>query len=309
MRTEQYTNVANLPQEIVQAIMKDRYTNEEEDPFDYSATTIINPPRITILKKRHPDKLVVRDVQDYFWMFLGSVAHQLLEDAWHESMGSMVEERLYATVLDKVVAGKIDCYGNKEIRDYKFTKVYKIMKNDFTEWEQQLNIYAWLLRKNGYPVEKISIYAFLNNWQKGELYKKNYPKDKIHKIDLPVWTDEKIEAYLEDRITILKRSEEIEDDNLLPCTPREMWQDVKDYAITKKGASRATRTFETEQEALDYYAEKKYKENEYYLEKRLTQRTRCFYHCPVANLCSQHKYLCEQEGVPFGEEQWPDPVF
>lgn len=134
-----FTNTNNLPQEIVNAIIKDRYIDENEEPSDYSATTLISPVQQTILKKRYPDNHIIRDVTDYYWAFIGSIAHTVLEEAWRESMGSIVERRIYAEVDNTTISGKIDCYHNGEIRDYKSTKAYKIIKGDYSDWEKQLN--------------------------------------------------------------------------------------------------------------------------------------------------------------------------
>ena len=135
IKMERYTNKHGLPEEVVRAIMKDRYTDPDEEPSDFSATTLVAPIQQTILKRRYPDQHIIRDVVDYFWAFIGSIAHSVLEEAWHESIGSIVEKRLYIEVAGKSVSGKMDCYHNGEIRDYKSTKSYKIMKCFYRDWE------------------------------------------------------------------------------------------------------------------------------------------------------------------------------
>jgi len=283
-----FTNTNNLPQEIVNAIIKDRYTDENEEPSDYSATSLISPVQQTILKKRYPDNHIIRDVTDYYWAFIGSIAHTVLEEAWRESMGSIVERRIYAEVDNTTISGKIDCYHNGEIRDYKSTKAYKIIKGDYSDWEKQLNIYAYLCSKNGLSVERLRIYAFLLDWKKHEIHKNKYPKCPIVEIPLRLWSQEEQEQYIQNRIMKLKCAETLSDDKLAeiyPCSENEMWQDVKDYCIKKAGAQRATKVFETEEEAAKYLKELS---ADYFIEKRLTKKTRCLEYCQVSHICKQN---------------------
>jgi len=83
----QYTNRYNLPPEICSAVLMDRYTDKEDMPCDYSVSNIVAPIQQTILKKRHKGKHAIRDVIDYYWSFKGSVALQILEDSFNETMG------------------------------------------------------------------------------------------------------------------------------------------------------------------------------------------------------------------------------
>lgn len=289
-----YTNRLGLPAEIVSAITKDRYTNPTEAPSDYSITKLINPIQQTILLDRYKEDMVQRDVIDLYWRFRGSVAHQVLEDAWHASMGSTIEERLYITILGKTISGKPDCYHDGEIRDYKFTKVYKIMKNDFTDWETQLNFYAILCKTKGYPVKKLTIYAFLDDWKAYDTYKKRYPKELIIAIDLPLWSDEQQMVALSDRVSYLQTAQHLSDEQLakyFPCSKKDMWQDIVDYACMKEGAVKATRKFNTKEEAEEFIKTKP----ELKLVERWSARTNCLRYCDCSNHCLQHKTLLEEE--------------
>jgi hypothetical protein len=302
---EKITNRHNIPEEVFRAIVKDRYTNTEELPSDYSATGITSPIQITVLKQRHADNLRVFDVTDFFWSFMGSIAHSVLEEAWHESIGSKVEERLYVKVLGKVLSGKIDCYHSGEIRDYKTTKAYKIVKGDYLEWEKQLNIYAYICRINNRPVTKLSVTALIFDWKERETYKKEYPQCPIVQIPIRMWEDNEQELYVKSRIRDIEASKELTDEHLPQCSEREMWQDVKDYAIFKQDATRATKVFDTEEEAVDHLRGMRDASNkgfEYRVIKRMTERTRCLKYCPVANICQQNKRLLELEGEKSGDK-------
>lgn len=302
----EYSNRANLPPQIVRALVKDRYTDITEKKSDYSISQLIAPIQQVILKQRYPEKMIVPDVMDMYWAFKGSVAHQVLEDSWHESMGTKVEERLYTTVKDMVISGKPDCYGNNEIVDFKFTKVYKIMKGDFFDWEIQLNMYAELLRRNGHKVNKLTIWAGLDDWKKHEAYKKGYPKEPIVSIDLPLWNPMQCVSWLNDAVSCLLDAEGGYDEetlsNIYPCSSRDMWQEVKDICIMKDGAQRATKTFEAWEEAEQYFLDKKYGK-EYKIITRMSERRRCASFCPAAAICSQNQRLNKEEGKDNNESQ------
>lgn len=302
---QEYTNRFNLPPEIVSILTRERYNETKEDLGDYSVTTLCAPIQQTILKQRYPDKLKQRDVIDNFYSFVGSIAHKVLEE--HGKDDSLIEKRFYADVsFTKRISGQVDHYKDGVITDYKSTKAYKIIKGDFTDWEQQLNVYAWLAEINKLTVHKIRIFSFILDWKKHELYKKGYPQCPIIEITLSLWDNKKITDFINNRIKLLETNKLKEDNKLIECSSKEQWQDIKDFAIMKQGAVKATKCFDNEQEATSYLLTMKSKE-EYSVVKRMTKRTRCFEHCPVSELCHQHKRQCIEEGVDselqeFGEE-------
>jgi hypothetical protein len=302
----QFTNKHGLPDEVVNAIMRDRYTSEDDEPCDYSVSKIVSPVQQTILYRQHPDELIVRDVTHYLPSFYGSIAHQILEEAWHEASGSVVEKRLYLDVKGKRLSGKFDCYLEPELRDYKTTKAYKIAKNDFSDWEAQLNCYAYFCEENGYPVKAIRIYAFILNWSKGELYKENYPKSPFKEIKIPLWSKEKQKDYIEQRVQDLKLAEGMTPAMLaetFPCSKKEMWQDFKDVAIVKKGSERATKCFSNREDAESHFRKvcrditkgMTYQTHE--VVERYEGRTRCYDWCDAAKICIQNRNLMREEGI------------
>lgn len=284
-----YTNKHNLPAEVVAAITKDRYTRDDEAPSDFTASSLVAPIQITTLTKRHPNNLRVMDLVDEFWAFLGSIAHTVLEESWHESMGSKVEERLYMALNHKTISGKMDCYHNSMIRDYKSTKVYKIMRADYTDWEIQLNIYAEICRENGWPVEELKIIALLFDWKEGETYKQGYPKAPILTIPIRLWEPAEIKAWMAKRTAALVEAANLNDVELserYPCSEHERWADFRDWALIKPDADRAYRTFETEEEARAFMAEKN-TGSTYELVRRCDPPKRCMKWCKAAPVCQQ----------------------
>lgn len=312
MKDLKVTNRFNLPDEVVKAILKDRYNDDSEEPSDFSITRIIAPIQQTVLLSRHQDDTVIADVTDFFWSFLGSIAHQVLEEQWHEQAGSFAEKRLYTTAHGKTISGKLDNYKDWEIRDYKSTKSYKIMKGDYTDWERQLNCYAHLCRVNGYPVKAISVIALIFDYKEFESYKKNYPPAPVQVIRIPLWSDDRAKRYLEDRVKDLLRASTINDQSLpytYPCSKEEMWQDVKDHSVIKKGSTKARKTFDDLNAAHGWFNQNiKDKEN-YDVVTRYKTRKRCFKYCPVRNHCHQHAELCKREGIVKEKDSGDRPIF
>jgi hypothetical protein len=304
-----YTNKSNLPEEVVKAITKDRYTDSSEDPFDYSASTLVAPTQKTVLEKRYPGKLRIMDVVDEYWSFLGSIAHAVLEEAWSAAMGSWSEKRLYIKVLGKVLAGKMDIYHMGTIRDYKMTRVYKILKADYLEWEQQQNIYAQLCRENNWPVHEIKIIVLLRDWNKGEAYKEGYPKAPIVIIPLRVWPEEEAVAFINNKVKELQHAETLSDEELMatyPCSDRDRWADIRGYGVQKPSSQKAWRRFDTMEEAETFVETLKNKE-EYIIKEQKSPPTRCNDWCKAAAVCLQHNPKWkEAESV---ESEAETPIF
>ena len=323
-----YTNKYGLSPEIVRAITKERYIVEDEAPSDYSISDLINPVQMTTIKKNYPDDLVVRDVVDLFYSFMGSVAHQVLEDAAHEDDLTTVEERLYMKVGDVTISGKLDCYQHEaniievdgkevivpyepsivanrrppQIRDYKTTKVYNIQKGDHKKWEEQENCYAILLTENNKPVEDLTITCLIFDWKENDIYKQNYPRTPIIDLQMPLWSTEKQRAYIEEKVEELLYAKELdlkELSRMYPCSQKDMWQEHKGFSVIKKGSTTASRNVDTYEEGLQYIENSKsatLKSHE--IKERVGSRRRCFRFCDAAKMCEQHKRMCKEEGVP-----------
>ena len=307
--TKKYTNKYNLPPEVVAALTADNYHNESEDPFDQSASSLVAPTQLRILSQRYDNELKVFDVSSFFWRFMGNIAHNVLENAWRESMESVVEKRFYVDIDGTVLSGKTDCYSPPEIRDYKSCKAYKIIKGateGYKEWEQAQNIYAYILKKNNLPVERIKIIAIVFDWKEHQTYEANYPHCPFIVIDLPLWDTDQQERFIKERIARLKEGEALTDLDLsiaYPCSNEEMWRTLKDVCVIKHGAARATKVFKDGnreqlfQQAYRFCEEKGYSFNDYQVKERWSPRIRCQHWCPVAHKCAQHKQLSIEEGV------------
>jgi hypothetical protein len=234
-----YTNNCNIPESIADAIKKNTYDVKRNDPKIISITTLINAPRVRQLTIRHWDE-IEEDVADGIWRLLGSSVHSVMDRIKQENR--FIEERLTEEVNGVFVTGKADLYegATEGIEDYKVTSVYKV-KNDVKDWETQLNSYAWFYRKIGFNVKKIQVNAILRDWRKGESKRqKEYPSFAFKQIDIPLWTFEKQDNYIRERVKIHLEAQSLEDKDLPLCTEEERWcnakkKDVKckDYCTVK----------------------------------------------------------------------------
>lgn len=291
------TNNYNLPDIVLRAMEKSRKAYSK-GTARLSVTQLISPPQISVLKAKHHDEME-GDAADQFWSLLGSAVHQILEDgAEHE----IVEQRLHAVVNGWEISGAIDVQEETEhgiqITDYKVTSAYKIMKQDYSDWEKQQNIYAWLIHKNtGKHVTNLRICAIVRDWQKSNIGREqNYPLAPMSLIYLPVWDLADTEAYLVQRVA--KHQEAALAAklglDLPPCTPEEQWAQAEVWALKKEGQARALKLYYNQEEAeraLDFQsATKTGGKGDVYVEHRPGKRTRCEGdYCGVARWCLQRK--------------------
>lgn len=281
------TNKYNLPQTFVNVLNRPTYTKGKAH---LSATEIINSPRIVQLKKIHWDNLE-EDVADKVWAIFGTAIHAVLElgkDDHH-----IIEQRLHANVDGWDISGAIDLQRVEDdgiiVADYKTTGAWAVM-NDKPEWEQQLNIYAWLVEKvKKVPVKRVEIIAIIRDWSRKDAEKKEgYPKAPIETINVPLWTFEQRENFIKERIQLHSNAlfaAETSDD-LPECSPSEMWEKPAFWAVRKIGNKRATAVLDTEDKALAKIEELG---KGYEVEFRPGERTRCANFCQVRDFCGQWK--------------------
>lgn len=281
------TNKYNLPQTFVNVLNRPTYTKGKAH---LSATEIINSPRIVQLKKIHWDNLE-EDVADKVWAIFGTAIHAVLELGKDEH--HIIEQRLHANVDGWDISGAIDLQRVEDdgiiVADYKTTGAWAVM-NEKSDWEQQLNIYAWLVEKvKKVPVKKVEIIAIIRDWSRRDAQvKEGYPEAPIKVIDVPLWTFQQRENFIKERIHLhsnaLFATETSED--LPECTPSEMWEKPAYWAVRKIGNKRATAVLDTEDKALAKIEELG---KGYEIEFRPGERTRCANFCQVRDFCSQWK--------------------
>lgn len=267
------TNKYGAPDVFIRAIEGDPYTKGEAD---FSATELLKPPQIARLYKEHEDKIVT-DVRDEWWKLLGKGVHNILE----EHGEGQAEERFFAECDGVTISGAIDLLDDGSMTDYKVTSVYTIQRGLKPEWEQQLNIYAWLLRQNGKAATKLTIVGLCRDWMMSRAdVKADYPQSPIVPISVPVWSDSRQDNFVAQRVKVHTM------DNTLPCTPEERWA-RGGYNVA--GGRLKPRSFNTLEDAHAYIQIKQKPGESYSIKEGGAKFIRCESWCSVAEFCPQWK--------------------
>jgi hypothetical protein len=257
---------------------------------DYSVTTLLKPPRIVMLEKRHGLE-AERSIKSVVGAFLGTGIHAVFErnlrlmavlDDKYE-----LERSVYDKINGRLIAGRFDIlYDGKELWDIKTCQTWKkIFDPNMDEWHQQLNIYSYLLHRRGIDVDSLNVLAVYKDWRKMmALRDRNYPQEQVVEYQLAKWPLEMQETFLYDRIEVMKQCEDLPDEELPECTREDMWAKPTKYAVMKnKKAKRATRVYDTMEEAETHAATKGG-----FVEIRRGERTRCDTYCSINQFCSQY---------------------
>lgn len=205
------------------------------------------------------------------------------------------EERIYGKIGGLTVSGQPDQVDTslKKIEDYKVTSVWKILSQNYEDWEFQLNVYALLCDLNSIPIDELQINAILRDWKKFEYEQKrdeNYPPHPVVVIPIPKWdllvTAQKVIEKLIDhqKLKYIDDPEEIY--KARPCTLEEKWHGEDKFAVVRSGNKRATKVFDTEEEAKQFATIKGY---DYLVERRLGEDKRCEEFCLAKPFCAQYR--------------------
>lgn len=206
------TNKYGAPDVFISAIEADPYDKGEAD---FSVTGLLQPPQIARLWDEHEDK-ITSDVRDEVWKLLGSGVHAVLEGHGDGT----VEQRLFSEHDGVKISGAVDLVKDGHVTDYKVTSVYTATKSLKSDWESQLNLYAWLLGKNGTETNSLTIVAICRDWTKSRRWQNNYPESPIVSIPVPLWSPERQERFVSQRIAIHTK------DETTPCTDEERWMNA-----------------------------------------------------------------------------------
>jgi hypothetical protein len=211
----------------------------------------------------------------------------------------IVEERLHAVVDGWSISGAIDLQVVEDdgiiVSDYKTTSAWAVM-NEKIDWEQQLNIYAWLVETvKQKPVKGLNIVAIIRDWSRKDM-RENYPVAPLQEINIKLWPYEERTQFISDRIAqhaAALFAVETNDD-LPECTPEQMWEKPQMWAVKKVGGVRAKNVCYTEEEANEKL---ELAGKNHFIEVRPGERTRCANYCSVKDFCGQWKKYNQGETV------------
>ena len=288
------TNEKELPEALVKAVENDSYSKGNADR---SVTGLLSPPRQAALADLHEAELS-EDVSDRLWSLYGKIVHGILEDAGEKSLSEITEERLFTEVGGWTISGQTDSLTLTEdqkswiISDYKFVTAYKFKRDRFGNlpeqkgYEEQLNLYAYLLEANGFPVAALKIVAIYRDWSKLEAKRdSNYPQLGAETHDIPLWSHDRAKAFVEERVRLHQEAEK----NLPECSDDDRWSRPTKYALMASATSkRARKLFFGHREAADWAVENRMKTG-WVIERREGEDIRCENYCLVSDFCEQFK--------------------
>jgi len=284
-----YTNKYNLPKPLFDALVRNSYHHEG----DISATGIIKSVREFQLCKRHDDEME-KDATDMIWSLMGSIGHSIIE---RERVGEgLKEERFYIDVNGWKLGGKPDLWlAPDSLHDYKFTSVWVyIMDRAKIEWEQQLNIYAYMMVDAGFPVNHLYTNAIFRDWIKSKAKReKGYPQVGFKQYEMDLWPWAKQKGYIEERVKLHQSFELTHDDSLPECTPEQRWESDTVYAVMKKGNKRSTKNCKDITTAERYISGHK-DGNKMFVDTRIGESRKCVDYCDAAPFCNQWKEICDK---------------
>jgi hypothetical protein len=279
------TNKMNLPAGFVKAVS----TEKHNAPGSLSATTLIRGIKEIILMDRYWEMLE-DDVSDRIWAIFGTAVHSLMEN---EGENDFTEQKIPYEVGGITVTGRIDNYDMKHgiIDDYKTASVTKVKFGDFSDWHTQGMIYAWLLTRNNFPVNRCRFIALLKDHSKTDAMRdREYPQNPVYVYEFPVTPVGlfKTGIYLKNKIEEYKRCLSLQDNEIAPCTPEERWDRPPKFAVMKTGGKKAVRLFDTEEEA-DLLTKTKGKDH--YVQFRQGESIKCQSYCLCNNFCHYYQEM------------------
>ena len=278
-----FSNDFGIPEELIRAMRQDTYSRGNAD---ISATGLIRPVQMAVLEKRHHDDIVV-DARDEIWKLFGKATHHIIDQANAGKDDRTREKRLFAKIAGWTVSGAVDLLNEEdgELDDYKVTSTFAIGQ-DKPEWEQQLNIYAWLWRvARGVVVKQLRIIAILRDWRRAEAERNSeYPQAPVVPIPIELWSFEKQRQFVHTRVLMHQTAQLLDEaEHPLPeCTDEDRWVRPPTWAVKKTSESaRAIRVFDNEESAKEFSAGGRF------IERRGGESIRCKSWCSVSQWCQQ----------------------
>lgn len=288
------------PSMFIEAMLADEKKDHLEG-IDFSVTSLLKTPREFQLIQRNKDKLPERPLDNKLATFLGSAVHKAVEQSLQYNENYLVEFRMeFDEEVDGKtvkVAGTCDMYDkvNKRLIDHKTTTTFIYGSELKPEWIEQLNVYAYLLRRLGYPVEQLTINCVYKDWRPtAGKYKEDYPPLPVMEFNFDPWPEDTAEKFYKEKLREHVRCMGADVSVLALCDDTYMWSKPESYAVYRPGASKAIRLLPTRGDAERYIRDKRLTGCQ--IEHRVGERTKCERYCLAAPFCDQYqKWKLAQE--------------
>lgn len=276
------TNKYNLPNALVKAVER-----HEHRKANFSVTQLLKGATEIALETMFPYKLEM-DVSDMVNMMLGTAVHKLFEE--QEEVGVLNEHYMETTSFaGQTVSGTADAIDTttRMIIDYKTCSCWKFIYKDFDDWREQIKSYLYLWwRETGELYLDGKIVAIIKDWSPTDLLRtEGYPKSPVMSISFE-YTEAEIYGVGERWNNKLEEVfKKLVSQDFGCCSKDERWAKEEKWALMKKGAKKALKLYDTEEEANEAKGE----DSNLYVEYRAGKDVKCDSYC-VAGACGLCPY-------------------
>ena len=286
-------NDINMSDVLFEAIKISRGDYDfKNDKNKLSTTSLLNPPKYILLHARHRGEYKT-PVSRCVRAFIGSCTHAGVERV--ELPGLISEKRLEVELDGFTISGKFDIlmltddYG---LEDIKVSTFFSIMysPNGKKEWEQQMNIYAYLIWKcMNIRVKSLKINLIFYDWNPNiQRYFPKAPTAPEMTVELRLWSDLEVEKYLKERVAVYKEMQKLSDDDIPPCSKEDRWHQPKKYLVYKVGNKKPTKTFYNYGQCKGLLGQMTAKGVKYRVEVQDAKDNRCLQYCPANKFCNYY---------------------
>jgi len=320
-----YTNKLNIPLIAAVWLARDEYDHPEEGTKTISATGLLKSVREIILTSRMKPSEVTQDISNLVASRLGTAIHNAFEAAWlSPDIGNLLQalghpksvaEKVNVNPLEPtkgidvylekrtnkefnghVISGQFDFVFDGQIYDIKSTGTFSWFK-DPKDYALQLSIYRWL-NPELIVDEQGKILFYFKDWNKNYVHSRDgYPAQPIAEKAIKLLSLEQTEDFISDKLDLLEEHAETPEPELPECTPAELWQGKSAFKYYGKiDAKRASKSFDNEQEALNWQLSK----GKGFVKEAPAVPTKCNY-CNASGKCSQAQRYASQGLITLGD--------
>jgi len=303
-----HTNIHDYSNLLATWLLKDDY---DYVPGVRSATQLLKPVQATILRDRHEDAITV-DISELIPRRIGTAIHESMEDALKDTP-TIGEQRVRCQIKmprggSFTISGKFDRITIDDqtgtLWDWKYTSVYKFIKEEVDDYRRQLSIYRYILLKNSDPnyppliSDEGMIVFFFNDWMPSKARTQaDYPKTRVMEFPVTLYGAKEIERWIQTKLELLALANAVPDASLPECSKADLWMDDDKWAVMKEGRKSAVKLHGTEESATLHM--ESMNGNVHYLEQRKALAKRCEY-CEVRGVCHQFKRLQDEGRIAEG---------
>ena len=281
---------------MIEALTRDEH---ELGDSQYSVTQLLKTPRQLQLYRRHKD-WVTRDAVDMWNTFIGHCVHGGIYQSVKGNPDYILEKRVEHNVGEITIGGTPDAYqiSTKTLFDHKTmqTSAYGLEVKD--GYEEQMNIYAYILELQGFEVENIMLNVIYLDWRiAAAKYAEQgkYPPAPVALIPIKKWSRDVVESFIDSRVALHRAAELLDDHELPDCSAEDCWESEQKLAVYRKGFNggpsgvRALKLCNNNREVSDWVAWKKMSMKDLVVVDRPRTRRKCEMYCDAAPFCNQYK--------------------